>query len=58
MITLMQIETFYDKAKTKIQERYYVDKDCLKQGLCELFCENGKLRERRTYKNGQLITQF
>ena len=57
MITLTQIETFYDKAKTKINERYYIDKNGLRQGISKLFCENGQLEKRYTYKDGQVITK-
>ena len=52
--TLTQIETFYDEAKTKVKERYFVDKNYLRQGLYELFYENGQLKGRCTYKNGEL----
>ena len=31
--TLTQIETFYDEAKTKVKERYFVDKNYLRQGI-------------------------
>ena len=51
---LKLIETHYDEAKTKVNERYYVDKNGLRQGLYESFYENGQLRRRCTYKDGKL----
>ena len=53
-INLKLIETYYDEAKTKVNERYYVDKNYLRQGLYEQFYENGQLRRRCTYKDGKL----
>ena len=38
---LKLIETFYDKAKTKVKERYFVDKDGKLDGLYELFYKDG-----------------
>ena len=49
---LKLIETYYDKEKKKINERYYVDKDGLKQGLYESFYENGQPHIKFTCKDG------
>ena len=54
-------ETFYDEAKTKINERYYVDKDGFWQGLYEEFYKSGRLRTRCTFKDDKqdgLYKQF
>ena len=48
---LKLIETHYDEEKTKVNERYYVDKNDLRQGLYESFYKSGQLFERCTYKN-------
>ena len=51
---LKLIETFYDEAKTKVNERYYVDKNGLRQGICDCFDGKGQLEERYTFKNDEL----
>ena len=55
---LKLIETFYDEAKTKVNERYFVDENYLRQGLYESFYENGQLEERYTFKNDELDGLF
>lgn len=52
--TLTQIKTYYDKEKTKLRERYYVNKNGLKHGLYEWFYENGIHCLKCTYKNNRL----
>ena len=51
---LKLIETFYDEVKTIVLERYYVDKDGLRQSLYEAFYEDGKPYIKSTYKNNKL----
>jgi len=51
---LTKIEKCVDYAKTTVKFKYYIDKNGLKQGLYELFCEDGQLDERCTYKNDDL----
>lgn len=51
MENLKLVEEFYDKDKTKIKSRYYVDEDGFKQGIYEHFYENGNLAARNTYVN-------
>lgn len=51
MKKLKLVEEFYDKKKTRIAKRYYIDQDGLKQGTYEYFYENGSLVIRSTYVN-------
>jgi antitoxin component YwqK of YwqJK toxin-antitoxin module len=51
---LKLIETFYDKAKTIIKERYYIDENGFRQGMYEEFYENGKLKTKCTFKDDKM----
>ena len=51
---LKLIETYYDEAKTKVKERYYIDENGLRQGMYESFYENGNNGIRCTYKDSEL----
>ena len=48
---LRLVETFYDTDKTQIKERYYVDKNGLRQGMYQQFYSNGTIATECNYKD-------